>query len=58
MKEDFYKLETKVVHLKEQIEQLEYSEDPKKKEKGALLRKDIEKEWAKISPRLTALSAL
>lgn len=55
MEADFYKLETKIIRLKEQIDELEYSEDPKKKEKTALLRKEIEKEWDKINPRLTAL---
>jgi acetyl-CoA carboxylase carboxyl transferase subunit alpha len=54
-KKDFYKLEKDIVRLKDQIDELEASEEPRKKEKTAQLRKEIEKEWAKISPQLTAL---
>jgi len=54
-KKDFYQLEKDIVRLKDQIDELEASEEPRKKEKTAQLRKEIEKEWAKISPQLTAL---
>lgn len=52
--EDFYQLEKTIVFLKEQIDEVLLSVEPGNKEKIAKLRKDIEKEWAKISPRLTA----
>jgi len=51
---DFYQLEKNNARFKEQIDELEVSEDPRKKEKIVQLRKEIEKEWVKISPRLTA----
>jgi len=52
---DFYKLEKNIVQFKKKIDELEYGEDPGKEDKIARLRQGIEKEWAKISPRLTAL---
>lgn len=52
--EDFYSLEKNILQLKKQIEELDISEDPEKKEKIADLRVQIEKEWTGISPRLTA----
>lgn len=52
--EDFYQLEKTIVFLKEQIDEVLLSAEPGNKEKIAKLRKDIEKEWAKISPSLTA----
>lgn len=52
--EDFYQLEKNIIFLKEQIDEVLLSAEPGNKEKIAKLRKDIEKEWAKISPRLTA----
>jgi len=52
---DFYQLEKDTIRLKEQIEEIETSEEPRKKEKIAQLRKEIEKEWANIKPKLTAL---
>lgn len=52
--EDFYKLEKKILSLKEEIDSLQSAEDPGKKDKIAGLRAQIEKEWAWISPRLTA----
>lgn len=55
---EFYQLEKKIVQFKEKIDGLEYSEDPGKKEKIARLRQEIEKEWTKISPRLTALDTV
>ena len=51
----FYQLEKDIVRLKEQIYELEVSEDPRRKEKIFQLRREIEKEWAKIHPHLTAL---
>lgn len=52
--EDFYQLEKPILFLKKQIEDLEVSEEPQKKEKIAALRGQIEKEWARLSPHLTA----
>ena len=52
--EDFYKLEKQILTLKEEIERLQSAEDPDKKDKIAGLRAQIEKEWTRISPRLTA----
>jgi acetyl-CoA carboxylase carboxyl transferase subunit alpha len=52
--EDFYKLEKNILSLKEQIDELQSADDPGKKEKIAGLYSRIEKEWARISPRLTA----
>jgi acetyl-CoA carboxylase carboxyl transferase subunit alpha len=51
---DFYQLEKNILKLKREIEDLETSEDPARQEKIAGLRDRIEKEWARISPRLTA----
>jgi acetyl-CoA carboxylase carboxyl transferase subunit alpha len=52
--EDFYKLEKNILALKKEIEELGASEDPDRKDKIANLRSRIEKEWSRISPRLTA----
>jgi acetyl-CoA carboxylase carboxyl transferase subunit alpha len=52
--EDFYKLEKNILSLKEQIDELQSADDPAKKEKIAGLNARIDKEWARISPRLTA----
>ncbi len=52
---DFYQLEKKIIELKESIDVLQASDDPKKEQKTAKLRKQIEKEWASIVPRLTPL---
>jgi acetyl-CoA carboxylase carboxyl transferase subunit alpha len=52
--EDFYKLEKNILSLKEQIDELQSADDPAKKEKIAGLYVRIDKEWARISPRLTA----
>lgn len=52
---DFYQLEKNIVLLKAEIDELELSDEPKKKERIAQLRKEIEKEWATICPQLTAL---
>lgn len=52
---DFYKLEKNIVLLSEQIDELELSDEPAKKDRIAELRNKIEKEWGKISPHLTAL---
>ncbi len=51
--EEFYQLEKGIVSLKREIEALEISENPARKEKIAELRLMIEKEWAAIAPRLT-----
>lgn len=52
---DFYSLERPIIALKEQIDALEASEDSNRKEKIAALRAQIEKEWEKIAPQLTAV---
>jgi acetyl-CoA carboxylase carboxyl transferase subunit alpha len=52
--EDFYKLEKNILSLKEQIDELQSADDPAKKEKIAGLNARIDKEWTRISPRLTA----
>ncbi|MBC7362344.1 MAG: acetyl-CoA carboxylase carboxyltransferase subunit alpha [Candidatus Aminicenantes bacterium] len=52
---DFYSMERPIIALKEQIDALEASEDSNRKEKIAALRAQIEKEWEKIAPKLTAV---
>jgi acetyl-CoA carboxylase carboxyl transferase subunit alpha len=52
---DFYELEKRIVILKEKIDELQASEDAEKEKKIADLREQIEKEWAKIVPRLNPL---
>ncbi len=51
--EDFYQLEKGILVLKKEIEELETSEDPDKKDKVSVLRARIENDWSRISPRLT-----
>lgn len=50
---DFYQLEKNIIRLKEQIEELQLTEDADKNNKIAGLRKQIEEEWGKIRPQLT-----
>lgn len=50
---DFYTLEKGILALKEQVDSLAESDDLDKKDRIAALRRDIEKEWAKIAPKLT-----
>jgi acetyl-CoA carboxylase carboxyl transferase subunit alpha len=52
--EDFYKLEKGIVALRREIADLEISEDPAKNDKITSLREQIEDEWSRISPGLTA----
>jgi acetyl-CoA carboxylase carboxyl transferase subunit alpha len=52
---DYYSLEKPIVELKEQIDALQESDDPTRKERIAALRLEIEQEWAKIAPELTAV---
>jgi acetyl-CoA carboxylase carboxyl transferase subunit alpha len=52
---DYYQLEKNIVALKEKIDAFQSSEKENKKEKITQLRKQIEKEWAKISQNLTPL---
>ncbi len=52
--QDFYQLEKNILILRKEIEELETSEDPGREGKISGLRGRIEKEWARISPRLTA----
>ncbi len=51
---DFYQLEKGILAMRREIDELEVSEDPLRKEKIASLRAEIEIEWARISPQLTA----
>jgi acetyl-CoA carboxylase carboxyl transferase subunit alpha len=53
---DFYSLEKGVLSLKEQIDALNETDDLDKKERIAALRREIEKEWAKILPQLTTVN--
>jgi acetyl-CoA carboxylase carboxyl transferase subunit alpha len=53
---EFYSLEKGILSLKEQIDALNETEDLDKKDKIADLRKEIEKEWAKILPKLTTVN--
>lgn len=55
-KRDFYQLEKNIVALKEKMDELQSSEKADKKEKVAQLEKQIEIEWAKISPHFTAIN--
>jgi len=52
---EFYTLEKGILALKEQIDALVDSEDLGKKDRIAGLRREIEKEWAEIVPRLTTV---
>ena len=52
---DFYQLEKKIVELKEEIEELQASDEEGKSQRIAELRRQIEKEWARISPNLTPI---
>jgi acetyl-CoA carboxylase carboxyl transferase subunit alpha len=51
--DDFYQLEKGILALKKQIEELETSEDPDRKDKISALRARIEKDWSGIAPLLT-----
>jgi acetyl-CoA carboxylase carboxyl transferase subunit alpha len=53
--EDFYQLEKPINALKEQIDELQAGEDPRKEERIAELRHEIEVEWSRIAPQLTPL---
>jgi len=53
--EDFYSLEKPIVALKEEIDDLASSGEEGAPEKVAALRAKIEKEWAKVKPKLTAV---
>ena len=52
---DFYTLEKPIAELKEQIDRLQESDDPARKEKIAALRLEIEQEWTLIAPELTTV---
>ena len=52
---DFYQLEKEIVLLKEKIDELLSSEEPKDREKIPSLKQKIKTEWEKIHPRLTPL---
>ncbi len=51
---DFYQLEQPILELKERIEKLEASDDPRKKDKIQTLREEIAQLWEGILPTLTA----
>ena len=51
--QDFYRLEKNILALKKEIDELENSEDPGRRDKISVLRTQIEREWVRISPRLT-----
>jgi acetyl-CoA carboxylase carboxyl transferase subunit alpha len=50
--EDFYTLEKPITAMKEEIDALLLAGEPGTKDKVALLRLQIEAEWAKIKPAL------
>lgn len=50
---DFYKLEKEIILFEEKIKEIQSSEENNKKEKIVRLKKEIEKEWARIKPELT-----
>jgi len=52
---DFYTLEKGILSLKDQIDDLAESDELDKKERIAALRREIEKEWGKIVPKLTTV---
>jgi acetyl-CoA carboxylase carboxyl transferase subunit alpha len=52
--QDFYRLEKDIVLLKNEIAELEISDDPARESKIASLRGQIAAEWARIAPKLTA----
>ena len=52
---EFYSLEKDILALKEQIDTFAESDDPADRERIPELRKEIEKEWAKIVPLLTTV---
>lgn len=52
---DFYQLESKIALLRDKINKLQSSEDVDKKKKTAQLKGQIEKEWSRISTRLSPL---
>ncbi len=51
---DFYQLEKPILELKERIDKLEGSDDPRKKDKIQALREEISRLWEEIVPQLTA----
>jgi len=53
---EFYSLEKGIQALKDQIDALAETDDLDKKEKIEALRQEIEKEWAKILPKLTTVN--
>jgi acetyl-CoA carboxylase carboxyl transferase subunit alpha len=52
---DYYSMEREILALKEQIDQLQESEDPDRKDKIAELRAKIENEWSRVRPELKAI---
>ena len=53
---EFYSLEKGILSLKDQIDALDETDDIDKKDRIAALRREIEKEWAKIVPALSTVN--
>ncbi|MBP1770683.1 MAG: acetyl-CoA carboxylase subunit alpha, partial [Candidatus Aminicenantes bacterium] len=53
---EFYSLEKGILSLKEQIDALAETDVIDKKDRIAVLRAEIDKEWARIVPQLTTLN--
>ena len=53
---EFYTLEKGILSLKDQIDALAETDDIGQKDKITVLRAEIEKEWARILPRLTTVN--
>jgi acetyl-CoA carboxylase carboxyl transferase subunit alpha len=54
-KKNFYELEKEIVILKDKMDELLLSEDPKERKKIPQIKQRIEKEWEKIRPQITPL---
>lgn len=52
---DYNQLEKRILLLKEEMDEIEDMGEEGQKEKVAQLRKEIEREWARIKPKLTPL---
>ncbi len=51
---EFYQIEQPILEIKERIDKLEASDDPRKKDKIQALRQEISRLWEGIAPTLTA----
>ena len=52
---DFYKLEKRIIQLRQQLKEIEESPGTSNKERITQIKKEIEKEWAAIKASFTAL---